>query len=204
MKLYPPIKRLADILVSASLLLMLSPLLLLTALFIKITSPGPVFFVQLRGGHNGRHFTIYKFRSMRVEHKHDPTEFMPLDNPNITTFGRIIRRTKIDELPQLFNVLIGDMSLIGPRPTLIEQIERYNELERRRLNVRPGCTGLAQVNGSTALSWPERIEWDVHYVNHLSPWLDLAILIKTVGGIILGEPRFQRRHADVYKSNTRR
>ena len=101
-------------------------------------------------------------------------------------------RYLIDELPQLFNVLIGDMSLIGPRPTIMDQIERYNDFQRRRLEVRPGCTGLAQVNGGTALTWDERIDYDVYYVDHLSAVFDLMILAKTLPVIVLGEPRFAR------------
>jgi undecaprenyl phosphate N,N'-diacetylbacillosamine 1-phosphate transferase len=178
---------------AAGVLVVLSPLLLLASLAIRLTSRGPLLFTQDRVGRGGRRFRVLKFRTMSGGRRPDPEELVPLDHPEITPVGRLLRRTKIDELPQLFNVLVGDMSIVGPRPTLNEQVEQYDDFERRRLEVRPGCTGLAQVNGNTALPWPERIKWDVFYVDHGSPWLDAWILLKTVAVIIAGERRFVRQ-----------
>jgi undecaprenyl phosphate N,N'-diacetylbacillosamine 1-phosphate transferase len=189
---YPFVKRLMDVMVSVVLIVVLAPLWLLAAVAVKATSPGPLFFVQTRGGRGGEPFRSLKFRTMRADHVHDPTEIVPLSHTAIAPIGRWLRRTKIDELPQLFNVLIGDMSLIGPRPTIMEQVRDYDEFQRRRLEVRPGITGLAQVNGNTVLSWDERIKYDVYYVDHLSLLFDLMILFKTVVVIAGGEARFAR------------
>jgi lipopolysaccharide/colanic/teichoic acid biosynthesis glycosyltransferase len=186
---YPPVKRLADVVISVTAILLASPVLLVSALAIKLTSPGPVFFTQDRGGRGGKTFRILKFRTMRPGRTPDPKELVPLDHPEITRVGRILRRTKIDELPQAINVLLGHMSIIGPRPTLPDQIERYDEYERQRLWVRPGCTGLAQIHGNTGLTWPERFEWDIYYVHHLSPWLDLQVFFRTPLIILLGDDR---------------
>jgi lipopolysaccharide/colanic/teichoic acid biosynthesis glycosyltransferase len=185
-----------DLLVAAGLLLLLSPMLLIVALLVKLTSPGPVFFVQERGGWHGENFRAYKFRSMRGGRKPDPKELVPLDHPEITAVGKFIRRTKIDELPQLINVLKGEMAIIGPRPTLPDQVAAYDDFKRQRLLVRPGCTGLAQVNGATAISWDERIKYDVHYAYHCSPRLDLHILLKTVLVVLRGEAPYARPFKD--------
>ncbi len=192
MKVYAVIRRIVDILVSVTLIVLLIPVWLLTALAIKLTSPGPLLFTQPRGGRDGIPFVTRKFRTMRADHVHDPTEIIPLEHQNITPLGRFLRRSKIDETPQLFNVLAGDMSIIGPRPTIMDQVIRYDNFERRRLEVRPGLTGLAQVNSNATMSWPERIKYDVYYVDHLGPRLDLWILVKTVAVLILGEKRFSR------------
>lgn len=192
---YKPLKRAGDLLLAALALLALSPLMLAAALTIKLTSRGPIFFHQQRAGRSGRCFGLIKFRTMLAGRTPDPQELVPLNHPDITTVGRLLRRTKIDELPQLFNVLTGHMSVVGPRPTLPDQIERYDLFERRRLQVRPGCTGLAQVNGNIALSWSERIKWDVYYVDNHSFCMDVKILLKTVVVIIAGEQRFVR-HID--------
>jgi len=196
--LYAPFKRVADVVTAVGVLVALSPLLLLASLAIKLTSRGPLLFAQDRVGRGGRRLRVLKFRTMRGGRQPDPEELVPLDHPEITRVGRVLRRTKIDELPQLLNVLAGDMSIVGPRPTLGEQVEQYDDFERRRLEVRPGCTGLAQVNGNTALPWSERIKWDVFYVDHCSPWLDVWILLKTVAVVIAGEERFVRRLDDVH------
>lgn len=171
---------------------MLSPVYLLTAIAVKATSPGPLLFRQERTGLFGKRFYPAKFRSMRTDHVHDTKETVPLAHPGITPVGRFIRRFKIDELPQLFCVLTGEMSLAGPRPTIPEQTERYNDFEKRRLLVRPGATGLAQVNSPASRPWEERIKYDVYYVQHLSFKLDAMILLKTVLVILLGEERFAR------------
>jgi len=190
--IYPLVKRLIDIVVSFVLIVPLLPIGAIVALVIKLDSPGPVFFIQKRGGRYGKPFNLIKFRTMRADHVHDIREVIPLTHGNITPVGRFLRRTKLDELPQLFNVLRGDMSLIGPRPTIMEQVERYDDFQRRRLDVRPGCTGLAQVNSTPLVPWDERIRYDVYYVGHLGPLMDLGILFKTLLVLFLGEERFAR------------
>ena len=190
--IYAFFKRLFDVLVSSTLIVLLIPVWIAAALAIKLSSPGPLFFVQIRGGRDGKPFSLIKFRTMRADHVHDPTEIVPLSHPGITRIGQVLRRAKIDELPQLFNVLIGDMSIVGPRPTIMDQIVRYDAFQRRRLNVRPGCTGLAQVNSNATVPWSERIRYDVYYVDHLSPRLDAQILLKTIAVVLFGELRFSR------------
>jgi undecaprenyl phosphate N,N'-diacetylbacillosamine 1-phosphate transferase len=193
------IKRSADILVSAAGLVIMSPIFVVVSIIIKITSPGPIFFLQRRVGRSGVVFKIIKFRTMTVdreverrveEHKVDHAN----DEQRMTNIGRILRRLKIDEMPQLLNVIKGDMSLVGPRPTLERQVARYTDRQRRRHEMRPGMTGLAQVNGGTALSWDERIEYDIDYVNNFSLWLDIMILVKTLLIIFFGEERFKKRY----------
>ena len=190
-------KRAFDVIASALLIVLLSPILLLAALLVKLTSAGPVFFTQERAGRNGRVFRVRKFRTMYRDHKHDITETVRLDHPAITPVGRVLRRLKIDELPQVFSVLSGTMSLVGPRPGLPSQAAAYDEFQRRRLLVRPGCTGLAQVNSmSRGADWTERIRYDVYYVAHCGLWLDLLILAKTPLVVLLGEQRFDRPFAE--------
>lgn len=154
------------------------------AVAIKRTSPGPVFFRQERAGLHGRTFRVVKFRTM----VHDP-EGNPLfpDDDRITSAGRWLRRFSLDELPQLVNVVVGDMSIVGPRPTLPYQVERYTPEQRRRLDVRPGLTGLAQLRGRNAIQWSERIEHDLEYVDNQSLWLDLSLLLRTVPAVLRGQ-----------------
>lgn len=179
-------KRLFDILVSLAGLIVLSPLFALVALWIKLDSRGPVFFRQERVGRGGRPFTILKFRTMVVDA--DKSGFYTAENdPRVTRPGRFLRKTSLDELPQLVNILRGDMSIVGPRPTLAYQVEQYSPDQRRRLEVRPGVTGWAQIHGRNTLTWPERIEYDVWYVDHYSLWLDLRILLATFGVWLRGE-----------------
>ncbi len=191
-KWYLPVKRLADILAAGVFLMMLSPLFVLIAIAIKLSGRGPVFFTQSRSGLRGREFTIYKFRTMRTKRKHDPFEYVSASHSDITAIGQMLRRLKLDETPQLWNIFKGDMSLIGPRPTLPEQVVHYNDFERVRLEARPGLTGLAQVNGNILLPWPERIKWDVYYVQQLKPTLDLRIVFKTVFVVLGGDKKFTR------------
>lgn len=179
-------KPLIDRTLGLVLVLLLSPVLIVTALAVRLTSPGPALFAQTRAGHKSHPFTIYKFRSMVIQ-KDDPARQAFLDDPRITPVGRVIRRYKIDELPQLLNVVKGDMSLIGPRPTLLEQMEDYTPEQHIRYEVRPGLTGWAQVNGNILLSVHDRRQHDVYYVKHLSWWLDLKILWMTLAVIIQGE-----------------
>jgi lipopolysaccharide/colanic/teichoic acid biosynthesis glycosyltransferase len=157
-----------------------SPLLGLAALSVKLEDGGPVLYRQSRVGKEGRDFELLKLRTMVVgAEKQGAGWAVDRDDPRITRAGRILRRLSIDELPQLWNVLRGEMSLVGPRPTLRYQVERYDERQRRRLDVKPGLTGWAQVNGRAALPWDERIELDLWYVEHRSPRLDLKILALT-------------------------
>lgn len=185
------IKRVVDLLGSGIGLIIISPILLITIVLLEIFMPGPVFFKQERVGKNGKLFNILKFRSMKVDKKAEESHDFSKDEERKTPFGNLIRRLKIDELPQLINVFRGDMSLVGPRPTVKEQTDLYNAYQRQRLNMRPGMTGLAQVNGNISLSWDERIEYDVEYVNKFSILLDLKILLKTIAVVIYGENKFK-------------
>ena len=169
-----------------------SPLLAASALAIKLEDRGPVLYHQVRVGLDGRQFDLLKLRTMSVGAEHQGAGLaVDRGDPRITRVGRLLRRASLDELPQLWNVLRWDMSLIGPRPTLAYQVERYTSRQRRRLEVKPGITGWAQVHGRARLPWAERIELDVWYVEHRSPWLELKILARTpfalVGGTYKGE-----------------
>ena len=147
---------------------------------VKLEDGGPVFYRQRRVGLRGAEFELLKLRTMQVGAESRGAGFAVNENdPRITRVGRLLRRLSLDELPQLWNVVRGDMSLIGPRPTLAYQVERYTPRQRRRLDVKPGITGWAQVHGRAALPWEDRIELDVWYVEHRSPWLDLRILART-------------------------
>jgi lipopolysaccharide/colanic/teichoic acid biosynthesis glycosyltransferase len=173
-------------------LALVSPLLLAAAIAIKLEDRGPVLYRQTRVGKYGEDFELFKLRTMVVgAEKHGAGWAIDRGDPRITRVGAFLRRTSIDELPQLLNVVRGEMSLIGPRPTLRYQVERYDERQRRRLEVRPGITGWAQIHGRAGLSWPERIELDVWYVEHRSPLVDLRILLRTplalLGGTYKGE-----------------
>lgn len=182
------VKRALDLVVAATALLVLSPLLLLTALLILLEDGRPVFFRQTRAGRGGQPFAIVKFRSMTVNDA--PVASMGAvtgAHPLVTKVGRVTRRTKIDELPQLLNVLTGDLSLVGPRPTLMEQTAEYDDFEQRRLSLKPGVTGWAQVCGGIYLPWEERIALDVWYIDAWSLGLDFKVLLRTVGVIVLGE-----------------
>ncbi|WP_436791320.1 sugar transferase [Yinghuangia sp. YIM S10712] len=172
-------RRLFDITTAALALLLLAPVMLAIVLLVRATMGGPVLFRQTRSGHLGREFRILKFRTMR--HPRYPDE---PDQDRITRMGHILRTTSMDELPQLINVLRGDMGVIGPRPTLPEQVAHYTPRQRGRLDVRPGLTGWAQVQGRNALSWPARIEYDLYYVRHRGLGLDLRILFRTVGVLL--------------------
>ena len=186
-------KRCFDLILSVLLLVLLSPILLVAALLVKLTSAGPVFFHQDRGGQSGTTFRLYKFRTMRADRTPDAKELVPLDHPEITSVGRFRRRTKIDELPQLFSILAGHMSLVGPRPTLPDQIAVYDQFRRQRLLVRPGMTGLAQVNGNTAVPWDQRILFDIAYVRRCSLVLDIKIIARTFLVVLLGDRRMTRK-----------
>ena len=175
------LKRIIDIISGVIGLIITSPLWLYVVIKIKTEDRGPVFFVQERVGRNSRLFRMYKFRSMVVgAEKKGLGVFVSTDDERITKIGKYIRKTSIDELPQLINVLKGEMSIVGPRPTLEYQVERYNKEQKRRLLVKPGITGWAQVNGRNNMTWPEKIELDLWYVDHWSVGLDLKIIGRTI------------------------
>jgi lipopolysaccharide/colanic/teichoic acid biosynthesis glycosyltransferase len=180
---YHHLKRGTDLICAGLGMIVLTPVFLILGAVIRLDSPGPIFFRQERAGRGGVPFRIFKFRTMYVAPR--PTQgFQSGDDPRITRIGRWLRRLSLDELPQLINVVKGEMSLIGPRPALVYQIERYDARQRRRLDARPGITGWAQVNGRNSLSWEEKIEFDVWYVDHCSPWLDLRILLRTARAVL--------------------
>jgi len=178
-------KRILDISVSFALLILLFPLFAAIALAIAIFMGRPVFFVQMRPGKDGMPFPLLKFRTMTEECDSDGR--LRPDAERLTTLGQWLRRTSLDELPQLWNVLRGDMSLVGPRPLLMEYLARYNETQRRRHAVKPGITGWAQINGRNAISWEEKFALDVWYVDNRSFWFDLKILALTVLAVLRGE-----------------
>jgi lipopolysaccharide/colanic/teichoic acid biosynthesis glycosyltransferase len=181
-------RRALDILVSAAGLACAAPLIALAALAIRLESPGPVIYRQRRIGLHGRPFEVLKLRTMVDGAEHIGAGFaVDRGDARITRVGALLRRTSLDELPNLLNVLRGEMSLIGPRPTLPHQVEAYDERQRGRLAIRPGITGWAQVNGRTSLPWSERIELDLHYIEHRSLALDLEILRRTVAVLVGGE-----------------
>ena len=179
------IKRFLDILLSLSVLILFSPLLLLTAILVRIKLGAPVLFSQERPGYLGKIFRIYKFRSMS-DKRNAEGELLP-DEERLTSFGKLLRASSLDELPEMFNILRGEMSLIGPRPLLPKYLPWYTKEEMRRHEVLPGLTGLAQVNGRNALNWEERFRLDVSYVDHLSFLLDLKILLLTVKKVFTRE-----------------
>jgi lipopolysaccharide/colanic/teichoic acid biosynthesis glycosyltransferase len=182
-----PLNRAADV-VGASLgLVLASPVLAAAAVAIKLEDGGPVLYRQRRVGYRGEDFDLLKLRTMVVGAEKQGAGFaVNRGDPRITRAGRLLRRLSLDELPQLWNIVRGDMSLIGPRPTLRYQVEQYTPRQRRRLDVKPGLTGWAQVNGRTKLPWDERIELDVWYVEHRSPWVDLKILLRTPFALFTG------------------
>jgi len=191
------LKRVVDFLMAAVLLVLLSPLFLLFALLIKLTSKGPVFYRQTRCGLGGRRFTVYKFRSMRADaealrddlaamNEMDGPVFKIRDDPRCTSMGRFMRRLSLDELPQLFNILKGDMSFVGPRPPLPEEVEKYELWQRRRLRMQPGLTCLWALEGRNRLNFKRWMELDLQYIDHWSPTLDWKIMLKTIPVVLLG------------------
>ena len=180
--------RLRDVVGAAVGLVVTSPALALAAIGIKLEDRGPLLFRQRRVGQDGEEFELLKLRTMIVGAEREGAGYaVDRGDPRITRVGRVLRRLSIDELPQLWNVVRGDMSLIGPRPTLRYQVEKYTDRQRRRLEVLPGITGWAQIHGRASLSWDERIELDVWYVDHRSLRLDARILARTVRMLITGD-----------------
>ena len=172
------VNRCLDFLLSLAALIILSPVLLLVAILVRCKLGSPILFKQERPGLHEKIFCMYKFRTM-TDAKDADGNLLP-DEVRLTKFGKLLRSTSLDELPELFNILKGDMAIVGPRPLLVQYLPRYNERQRRRHDVRPGFTGLAQVNGRNSISWQEKFEWDVRYVENVSFLMDLRIIAKTV------------------------
>lgn len=179
------IKEVADRLIAAIALLIFSPLLLIIAIAIYIRMGKPIVFSQPRPGKDNRIFTFYKFRTM-TDDRDLAGNLLP-DEQRLTAFGQFLRRTSLDELPQLWNVLKGDLSLVGPRPLLVKYLDRYTPEQARRHDVKPGITGWVQINGRNALNWEEKFKLDIWYVDHWSLWLDLQILFLTIGKVLQQE-----------------
>jgi len=190
-------KEIFDKIISFVALLVLLPIFLIAAILIKIDSKGPVFFLQERVGKDGKIFKVFKFRTMIVEAPEKTKgKYIEKSNPYVTRVGKFLRRSGIDELPQVINVLKGDMSFVGPRPTLQYQVEKYNDFQKKRLLMKPGITSWALIHGRNKLTWPERIEYDVWYVEHWSFWFDIKILFKTVWVVAKGEGLYADRETD--------
>ena len=188
-----PFKRVFDLVVSSLMLLLLSPLLVAVALLIRLCLGSPVLFRQERAGWFGSRFECLKFRTM-TKARDANGQLLP-DTDRLTRVGRFLRSASLDELPELINVIRGEMSLVGPRPLLAKYLERYSPEQMRRHDVRPGITGWAQINGRNALNWEQRFELDLWYVDHWSLWLDLSILTKTVWQVIRREGVARPGHA---------
>lgn len=179
------IKRIVDFMLSLIFIIVLSPVLLIVAILVRFKLGTPVIFKQQRPGLHEKIFTLYKFRSM-TEEKDEEGNLLP-DNIRLTKFGKLLRSTSLDELPELLNILKGDMSIVGPRPLLVKYLPLYNEHQKHRHDVRPGFTGWAQCNGRNAISWEEKFNFDVFYVRHVSFLLDLKIIFKTIKVVLLRE-----------------
>lgn len=193
------VKRIFDLIIGIAFILILTiiPVLVIIPIVIKITSKGPAIFKQERMGKNGKTFYIYKFRTMLIPEERITEDGRQLEpRESITKIGKFLRKTSLDELPQLFNVVNGTMSIVGPRPTLPYQVNNYTEEQKHRHDMRPGVTGLAQVNGRNELTWTEKIEFDLYYVNNYNLLLDIKILFKTVAVV------FKREGIDFQKEDT--
>jgi sugar transferase EpsL len=186
-------KRLVDLVLVMPALMILAPVLVVLGLLVRWRLGSPVFFRQWRPGLQGRPFTLLKFRTM-TDARDEEGRLLP-DERRITRLGQFLRRSSLDELPELINVLNGEMSLVGPRPLLVEYLERYTVEQARRHEMKPGITGWAQVNGRNALSWEEKFELDVWYVDHVSLWLDLKILAMTAWQVVTGKGVSAEGHA---------
>jgi sugar transferase EpsL len=186
-------KRLFDLIITFVVLALLFPLMLIIALLIRLKLGSPVLFRQERPGLHGKPFIVYKFRTMKD--LRDSQSLLIPDQDRLTLFGHTLRSTSLDELPELFNVLKGDMSLVGPRPLLMEYLDRYTAEQARRHEARPGITGWAQVNGRNAISWEEKFALDLWYVDHCSLWLDIKILFLTIWKVLRREGISQQGQA---------
>jgi len=187
------LKRLSDLLVGLSGLLILFLPIIIISILIKLTSGGPIFFRQARPGKDGTIFYLYKFRTMK-DLRNDKGEIAP-DEKRITKIGKLLRQLSLDELPELFNILKGDMSIVGPRPLLVKYLDRYSSEQARRHEVKPGITGWAQVNGRNAITWEEKFRYDLWYIDNWSLWLDIKIIFLTIIKAIKGEGISQPGHA---------
>jgi lipopolysaccharide/colanic/teichoic acid biosynthesis glycosyltransferase len=196
---YLSCKRLADIAIALVAIVVLSPLFLIVSLCVKLTDGGPVFFRQKRVGLDGRSFDFFKFRSMvvdaearkleliRMNKHHQSITFKMCRDPRVTWVGRILRKTSIDELPQLWNVLCGEMTLVGPRPAVVAEVQKYNPRERRRLSVAPGLTCIWQVSGRADLDFRQQVELDIRYIRERSFWTDLRLIVMTIPAVLSGK-----------------
>ena len=206
------VKRMLDIVISLIVLIVLSPLYLVLIALVRVNLGSPVFFHQDRPGKNEKIFRLYKFRSMND--KRDADGNLLPDEVRLTTFGKLLRKSSLDELPEFYNILKGDMSFIGPRPLLVSYLPYYTARERHRHDVRPGLTGLAQVNGRNALMWEERFKYDLYYVKHCSFALDMKILQMTVKKVFQSEgirsgaeqnvPDFDKYRQEMNQKNSNR
>lgn len=189
-------KRLIDILISLPAIILLSPVFLFTIVAIKITSKGPVIFKQQRAGKDGQAFVFYKIRTMKTNV--DPFGPSPKsgDDPRLTKIGKFLRENSLDEIPQLFNVLKGDMSMVGPRPLYIDQIQEWDERQKKRLLVKPGLTGLAQISGRGEITREQKLELDVQYVENHSCGRDLRIILKTISQIFMRKSIYEKRYSE--------
>lgn len=176
------IKRVLDFILALIAGIILSPIILIVAILVRIKLGSPVLFKQERPGKNERIFRMYKFRTM-TDARDENGDFLP-DEVRLTRFGKMLRSTSMDELPELFNILKGDMSIVGPRPLLVRYLPLYNERQRRRHDVRPGFTGLAQVNGRNSISWEEKFEWDIQYVQNITFLGDIKIVLQTIKTVV--------------------
>lgn len=184
------IKRFFDILISGIPILIISPLWLLIILLMKLTMPGPIFFKQERVGKNFKIFMIFKFRTMKVDKEAEDNFRIEKDQERLTPLGKLLRRTKIDETPQLINILKGEMSVVGPRPTVPQRVKEFPKGQEIRLAMSPGLTGISQVSGNVLLSWPRRIYYDCEYVKKFNIFLDIKIILKTIGVVLCGEEKY--------------
>ena len=191
------IKRILDFTLSLIALIILSPILLITAILVKIKLGSPIIFKQQRPGKNEKIFTLYKFRTM-TDKKDEEGNLLP-DEQRLTKFGKILRSTSIDELPELINILKGDMAIVGPRPLLVEYLSLYNDEQKHRHDVRPGLTGLAQVSGRNSISWEEKFEEDLKYINKVNLVSDVKIILKTIVKVFKREGISQQENETMEK-----
>lgn len=197
------IKRFFDFILSLIALIVLSPVFLTVSILVRLKLGSPVIFKQERPGLNEKIFTLYKFRTM-TDKKDENGNLLP-DSERLTKFGKLLRSLSVDELPQLFNILKGDMSIIGPRPLLVEYLELYNKEQKHRHDVRPGITGLAQCKGRNSLSWEEKFNYDINYVDNVTFQNDLQIIFKTIKIVLKKEGISQKDHvtADLFEGNVK-
>lgn len=187
------VKRLIDIILSLIVLIVFLPIWIVVAILIKTTSKGPILFLQDRPGQYKKIFKVYKFRTMKPgSEKMVKGQEVMGDDDRVTSIGKFLRRTKIDEIPQVLNVLKGEMSLVGARPERVASLEDYDDEISKRLNMKPGMTGLAQVSGNIYLSLQDRYKFDVYYVEHFSLWLDIKIIFRTIGVVLFGEGKYTK------------